>query len=224
MVDKKSLKGVIILLTVTSIIMVLLIAGNNSLLSLLSVYIAMIIVSIVVYSIKDFRENLFGLGKNNLGKSLLFAALFAGGFWLLTRIIPGFAIGTPLVPQSIGGTIRGIVIVGFAPIIESVFFQSVSYAVLRSFLSKGFSIVGQAVLFSFAHIAAYVTGFYNYPSFAQGLDAATANISSFIAAFIFAIVGMIILVRPRINNLAFIIVFHGLLNLIILTTLVVLFG
>jgi len=220
--NKKALNAVVILMSITAVILVILIAGNNSLLSLLSVYIGMLVISITIYNQKQFQPHLIGLGRKNLGRSLFFAFLLAGIFFLITRLIPGFSIGLPRVPQTIAQDLRNFIVLYFAPVIESVF-QVVMYAVLRTITSVRNAILGQGALFSTAHTAAYVTGFYNYPSFTEGLSAVSANLGAFVAAFIFAIVGMFILLKPKIRNSVFLMVFHFLLNLIILATLTILF-
>ncbi|MEM3075083.1 MAG: CPBP family glutamic-type intramembrane protease [Candidatus Pacearchaeota archaeon] len=225
MANKQDIKSTILLLITTSVLLGILIAGNNSLLSLLSVYIAFIIISIVAYYNNDFKKDLILLSKKNLGYSIIFAVVLSGFFYLIVKFIPYFSLGLPIVPNAIADSLKTIIIIIFAPIVESVFFQSVVYVLLLNlFKSKSFAFIGQAFLFALAHVSAYVTGFYNYPEFTQGLTAVYANIGAFLSAFLFAIIGMFFLLRDKINNLAFIITFHALMNLIILTSLVVVFG
>ena len=224
MVMRSGLKIAISLMLGATIMLVLLIAGNSDLLTVLAVYIAMLLLSIVAYRSpnKSFTNNLVGLSKKNLGRSILWAGLLGGGFFLATKLIPGFSIGTIRLPQAIGETIQAFVIIGFAPVVETVF-QVVMFAWFRTFTSVRWALFGQAGLFSAAHVSAYVSGFYNYPEFAQGLQAVNANLGSFVAAFVFAYVGMLFLIRPKIKNMAFLIIFHAILNLVILTSLSVIF-
>lgn len=213
---ENSLKIVVTLLIATLISIVILIAGNQSLLSLLSVYIAMILVSIFAYTTKDsLKSYLFGLPQKNLAKSILWGVGVGGLFYLVAKIT-GLSIGLPNLPQSIGDTVRNVIILGFAPIIESVFFQSVVYAFIYSRTkSEKTALFGQAGLFSVAHVSAYISGFYNYPSFTEGLSAFYMNIGAFVSAFLFAIIAMYILNKPKIRNLAFPIVFHFIMNLVL---------
>lgn len=219
MVDKKIIKSTIALISLVLIFLVMFIAGNQSLLTTLAVYIAMLLVAIFIYNSKQYQKDLIGISKKNLFRSFLFAFLLAGVFLIVTKFFPGASIGLPLIPQAISDTIRQVIIVGFAPIVESIF-QVVMFAVLLGFGWKiTTALFGQALLFSMAHIAAYISGFYSYPTFVQGVDAVTANMGSFIAAFIFAFVGMYVLIKPKIRNITFLIVFHALVNLIILNSL-----
>jgi len=146
-----------------------------------------------------------------------------GAFFLVTRLVPGFSIGTIRLPQTIGDTIQTIVVVGFAPIVETIFFQSVVFAFLLNITSKRGAFFGQALIFSLAHVAAYVSGFYNFPAFTQGLSAFAANAGSFLAAFLFALIVMFFMLKKNIRNLWFGIIFHAILNLVILTSLAVIF-
>jgi len=224
MAVKRKFKNVIRLSFTLMIILALLIAGNESLLSLLIVYIVFLGISILAYTSKtSFRKDLIRLKfDKSLWVSVSFAVVLGIGFYFATRFIPFFQIGLPLTPGSISSTLRGWIINVFAPIIESVFLQSVVYAVWKSFHAKT-ALIGQAIVFAFAHVAAYVSGFYSYPNFTEGFSAVYANLGGFIAAFTFALLAMFITLRKRINNLAFTILFHAVLNFIIFTTLVVIF-
>jgi len=194
------------------------------LIQVLAVYIAMVGISILAYRTKDpkFSSNLIGLGRKNLGRAVFLAVVVGGVFFLVTKLVPGFSIGTIRLPQSIGDTIRNIVVLYFAPVVESIFFQGFIFAFLRNFMSVRFALISQAIIFSVAHVAAYVQGFYNYPAFTQGLTAFQANAGSFIAAFLFAYITMFILIKKNVRNMWFAIIFHFLLNLII-TALAVIF-
>lgn len=224
MVEKKALKITINLLFLSLILLGILIAGNFSLASLLLVYIGMLGISVLAYKSNQYKEKLIylRLEKLSLTRSILWAGAIAIVFFLATRLVPGFSLGLPLLPQAISDTVRNIIVLGFAPIVESIFFQSVIFAVLFvTFSSKRIAFWGQAVLFSVAHVSAYVTGFYNYPSFAQGLSSITANLGAFISAFVFAVIVMAVTLRKRVNNLAFTIFFHAFINLIIQLTLTI---
>lgn len=224
--DKK-IKGVISLIFITSIILVILIAGNDTLFSLLSVYIAMLSLSYLIYTSKDFKYDALGLSKTNLTRSFIWA-LILGAVVYGVASLTGIAIGVPRLPQAISDTVRSIIVLGFAPVVETIFFQGAVFAVLlNTFEGKSrknaimYAIIGQALLFSIAHVSAYVTGFYDYPSVAQGLGALSSNIGAFISAFIFALISMFVVLRSRISNLAFVIFFHFFVNLIVTVALAV---
>ena len=207
------------------IFLALLVTNNNTLLTNLAIYMALLLVSISAYRNSDFQPYLFGLGGKNFVKSITYALGIGLSFFFILKLLPFGSIGLPRLPQTIGENIRYIVILGIAPIVETIFFQSVVYAFLRKTTgSSKIAFFGQAVIFSVAHVSAYISGFYNYPSFTEGLSAIQANIGAFSSAFLFAIVAMYFQIQPKIKNLAFTMVFHGILNGIILTSLSLLFA
>ena len=220
MADKKAIKGVIYLIFVVFGLLVLLIAGNPSLQSLLLVYIGMLIFSIFVYYNKDFRENAIGIRRDNIGKSILFAVVISIGFYIIAKVT-GLSIGLPLLSGNISDSIRKITVLFFAPSIETFWIVAV-YAILVTLIGKTiWAVLAQAGVFSLAHTSSYILGFYSYPSFTEGLTAFQSNIGSFFAAFIFAFIGMYVLIQPKIKNQIFLITLHFLLNLIITVLLAI---
>jgi len=216
MVDKK-IKGVLSLIGIVASILVILITGNATLLPILGSYVGMLMVSFVIYSSRVYQPDLVGLSKSNLFKSIVWAMILGGVFFITTKIAPQLSIGLPRISLSIGDTLYMVVVLFFAPVVESIF-QASTYGIISSFSSKNSALIGQALIFSVAHVAAYITGFYNYPSLVQGMTAINANLASFIAVFIFAYIGMMFTLKFKINNLAFLIVFHFLVNLVIYTS------
>ena len=107
-----------------------------------------------------------------------------------------------------------------APIVETIFFQGALYAYVSNFdrtknkSKKWRAIIIQAFGFSLFHLGAYVSGFYTYPGFTEGMTAITANISAFIVAFLFALLAGWFMTRDGVRNLVFVGVFHLGLNLI----------
>lgn len=181
-----------------------------------------------VYRFSSFKDKLIGIKTSNVGVSLGWALLFVGGFWILTKIFPGFSLGLPLTPQAIGDNLRFVIVIIFAGIIEELTFRGAILGYFRSlsiFKNKFYlANIFQALLFAVAHLTAYATNFYDYPSFTEGMTAFNANIASFGAAFIFGI-GMGFLVsRPKISNMISAIVAHSLTNLIIYTGFSVIIG
>ncbi len=234
MVNKKALGFTSLAIIVVLVLLSLLIAGNNSLLQTLAVYIVFLLVAVLIYRSPMLKPYLLTINKDNLGFSVALAVGISGAFYLLTRIIPGFSIGLPNLPQSIGSQVRQVVIFGFAPFIESIFFQSIVFALLLFIgleylnMKKGtaisFALFGQAIIFALSHVAAYISGFYNYPDFVSGVGAFQANIGSFIAAFTFAVIAQSLTLWKKVNNLVFTIIFHALLNIIIFVALSLIFS
>ncbi len=114
-------------------------------------------------------------------------------------------------------------IVFVAPIMEEGFFRVLLLAFFLSTAwgrkSPGRAILAQAILFAFAHLGAYITGIYDYPNFAQGLSAFSANVSSFLVAGGFGfLAGFIVLENNFIKsrNILISIILHMGMNLIIL--------
>ncbi len=217
MANETALRTVITLLFISAIFFIILIPGNTDLLTTLAVFIAMLGFSILIYRTKDpkLRNALFGIPRKNLLKSIIWGVIFGVGFFVIAQLT-GLSIGLPRLFGSISDTVRSITVLYFAPVLESVFFQSVVYAFLISRgISRTGALLGHAAIFATAHTAAYVIGFYNYPSFVEGFSAIQANIGAFASVFIFAIIGMLFMRQPKINNLAFIIVFHFIVNLTI---------
>lgn len=221
---KKALKFVVTVLWITAVAMALLITGNQSLLSTLAVFITLVILSILAYRTNDvsFRKALFGIRRDNLLKSIIWGLGLTGvAFGVLKAT--GLSIGLPIVAQAIGDSIRNIVVLGFAPVVETVFFASVVYALIFSRTkSRAITLWGTSAIFALAHVAAYVQGFYNYPSFVSGFDALGANVGSFLAAFLF--MASTLTVQRRLKNLAFSMVYHFGTNLVITITTFVIFA
>ena len=184
-------------------------------------------VAFFIYRFSSFRNKLIGIRTDNVVPSLGWALLLGGGFWLSTKFIPGFSMGLPLLPGAIGDTFKFVIIILIAPVAEEIFFRGIVLGYLRSlsiFKNKLFLvIIIQAALFSLAHLVAYVTNFYSFPNFTSGMTAFNANISAFLAAFVFGTVVAYFVTRNGIRNMVFAIFFHAILNLIIFTSLVVVF-
>ncbi len=180
-------------------------------------YMVMSIASVIVYSIAYYQSTLFGVGKKNLVKSLLWAIIVSIGFYLATSLIPAFSIGLPLVPNSVADSLKFWIIVIIAPIAEELFFRGALLGYIRNYNPSEKKIqtflIIQAVLFAFAHLGAYVTGFYNYSNITQGLSAINANLSVFISAGLFGyIAGLFV---SRVKNLYGSMLFHAIINFIL---------
>jgi hypothetical protein len=183
------------------------------------IYIILTIIALTAYLIKTFKSYLIGIPKKTFGKSTIWALIFGGGFYLVTKFIPGFSLGLPTLPNAISDQLKFFIVVMVAPVIETLAFQG---AIFGYFLSinklRKYAVIIQAIVFASFHIASYVSGFYNYPNFAVGLQAITANIFSFVSAFMFALIAGIF-VKDKIRNLWFVMLFHLILNLIVFTKL-----
>ncbi len=186
-------------------------------------------IGLFIYSLREFQDDLIGIKKFFSLNSLIavgFGLLLGGVFLVLTFFIPFLSLGFPRLPSSIGDNIQFIFVVIFAPIVETIFFQSGIFAFFRNFNPKRkfLWIIIMSLLFSLFHLAAFIFGFYTL-DLAQGATAFLSNLSSFITAFLFSFVAMLFALRKGVAkaNLLFIIVFHMFLNATALTLAVVTF-
>jgi membrane protease YdiL (CAAX protease family) len=196
--------------------------------SALGIYLFFLVVSYLIYSSSVYQSFLIGLSFKNLGKSFIWAAIFGGGFYLVTKLFPGFSLGLPLLPNAISNELYFFIVIIVAPFVETIMFQGALLGYVREFNpSKSrlfWAVIIQAIVFALFHIGAYVAGFYAYPNFTEGLTAISANISAFISAFAFAFLAGLFVIKDGIRNLAFVAIFHLILNFIIFTNLTVIFG
>jgi hypothetical protein len=177
-------------------------------------------ISFIVYRAKEYQDDVIGITKGNILASAGYGVLFTGLFFLITLVVPGMSIGYPALPASISDSLKFFLVVFVAPIAESIFFQGALYAYISNFdntpskSKKWRAIIIQALGFSGFHLASYVSGFYLYPGFTEGMSAVMANISGFIVAFLFALIAGWWVTRDGVKNLVFCVVFHLGLNVI----------
>lgn len=188
--------------------------------SAIGINLVFLVIAFVVYRAREYQDDLIGVSKNNILASVGYGVVFTFLFFLITLVVPGMSIGFPSLPASISGSLKFFLIVFIAPIVETIFFQGALYAYISNFDTsitkkrKWIAIIVQAVGFSVWHIGAYVSGFYMYPGFTEGMSAIMANISGFIVAFLFALLAGWFVTRDGVKNLVFVAVFHLGLNLI----------
>lgn len=202
----------------------------------------MLSISLLVYAVAPFKNQIIGLnlGKifdgrglfgifaiNSFTRSLFLGLTFGGGFFLIAKFFPGASIGLPIIPNALSDNLRFSLIVLAYPIVEEIFFRGVILGYLRNTKigkrSILFAVVVSSILFALAHVGAYITGIYNYPSFTEGFDSFKANISSFLAAFTMGSIAAFYILKTNVRNLVFTMIFHIILNLIIFTSLTVIF-
>ncbi len=179
-----------------------------------------LVIAFLVYRGKEYQDDLIGIGKSNILASVGYGVLFTFMFFLITLVVPGMSIGYPSLPASISDSLKFFLVVLVAPIVETFFFQGALYAWVSNFDSsknksrKWIAIFVQALGFSLFHLGAYVSGFYMYPGFTEGMTAIMANISGFVVAFLFALIAGWFMTRDGVKNLVFVAVFHLGLNLV----------
>lgn len=179
-----------------------------------------LMIAFVLYSSQEYQDDTIGITLKNSLVSISAGVLAGFVFLIVSLFVPGMSIGIPVLPASISDNLKFFLVVFVAPIVETIFFQGALYAYVSNFDNtkdkkyKGRAIFLQAVIFSLFHLGAYVSGFYMYPGFTEGMTAVFANISSFFVAFLFALIAGYIVTRNGIKNLIFCMVFHLILNLI----------
>lgn len=188
--------------------------------SAVGINLVFLVIAFLVYRAEEYQDDLIGVKWTNILPSIGYGVIFTALFFLITLIVPGMSIGFPSLPASISDSLKFFLVVIVAPIVETIFFQGALYAWVSNFdltkdkRKKWIAIIIQAFGFSLFHLGAYVSGFYMYPGFTEGLTAVLANISGFVVAFLFAILAGWFVTRDGIKNLVFVVVFHLGLNLI----------
>ena len=177
-------------------------------------------IAFLVYRAGEYQDDLIGVHGHNILPSIGYGVIFTALFFLITLVVPGMSIGFPSLPASISDSLKFFLVVLVAPIVETIFFQGALYAWVSNFdntkdkKKKWIAIIVQAFGFSLFHLGAYVSGFYMYPGFTEGMSAVMANISGFIVAFLFAILAGWFMTKDGVKNLVFVMIFHMGLNLI----------
>jgi len=173
-------------------------------------------ISFVVYSSKEYQDDLIGINPKRFFLYAFFGLLAGGAFVLATAFIPGLSIGYPILPNSVSESLRGFFVNFVSPLTETILFLGAIFAFLHNFDTKRkytlWIIVGVSIFFALFHIGAYVAGFYEYPSFTDAFGAVSANISAFLVAFIFNMIVASIMVYTPMKDLVFGFFFHFVPN------------
>jgi len=202
----------------TFIILAFIFVINPSTDTLRAVGISMIflIIGFIIYSTKEYQDDLIGIRTDNFFQESGYGVLFAVGFIIISSLVPFFSLAYPSFPASIGYSLQWFLVVVIAPITETILFQGAIFAFFRNFNPKNklLWIILVSLLFSLFHLGSYIFGFYTL-SGSEGLEAFTSNISAFITAFIFSFTAMIFALRKDVTkaNAIFIILVHLGLNI-----------
>lgn len=199
------------------------------------IYGFMAIIGLGFYTNPAFDGYVVGIPKKNLFTSLIVGGVLGGAFVVLPRIVPGLSLGIPLIPNSVEGSLRFIVICIFAPILEEVLCRGSLLGFVNYLNKKGrrneaivwLAIVIQALFFVGLHFLAYSNGWYNAPTW-LGATGVFANLSavsaSLILAGVFGLVTGYIVSRDGLRNLSISIVAHFIVNTTLFVGLSVAFG
>jgi len=180
-----------------------------------------------LFALSNFKKS------NNLGLKfgiipIILGIVFGVGFILISAFVPGFSIALPLLPQTIGETLRSGIILYVAPIVEEFAYLVALLAILTKFkfsdTSKMFLI---SMAFSLSHLSAYIFGIYDYTTLTQGLSAFYSNLAVFSSAFIYRFLTVFLvlrgdkvpILRSKVTNILFFITMHSVINHIVLFNL-----
>jgi membrane protease YdiL (CAAX protease family) len=193
------------------------------------IYIGILLIGFVFYSNGLMQSYLKGMtSKNAIMVSLL--GIGSGiGFIVLTKIVPFFSIFTPDVPMAIGDDLKWLIIVIVAPIAEEIFFRGALMGFIKWIKpdekGKWIAILVQgAIAFPLFHLAAYVSGFYMYPSWLAALGATTAVIGSFLGAMVWGTFSGWVVSKDGVNNLLFCIIGHMVINAALFSASIIVFS
>jgi len=152
-----------------------------------------IVGSLIVYSIREYQDDLSGIKLKKIPIWLFLGVIFAVVFHIITRYVPFLTLAYPVYPASIGGNLEWALINVVSPVTESLFFCGAIFAFFRNFTSKRGKIsplvkytliLVVSVLFSGWHGSAYIFGIFAL-SLPQATSAFFANLSAFASAFVF---------------------------------------
>ncbi len=189
----------------------------------LGVQYGFIFICILAYATTILGGYLLGFGDNktfHIVSGLVIGAIYI----IVASIIPGFSIAYPQIPAQIGATLQKTIVVGVAPIVETVFFLGVVLALLLQLgLGKHLAIWIQGVIFSLFHLGAYIIDLYSY-SLGEGFLGFTMNISVFLSALIFGVLSGYIVTHYRWRGLLVAMVIHAMINLFAIIQLTIMFA
>ncbi|MEK6880286.1 MAG: CPBP family glutamic-type intramembrane protease, partial [Nanoarchaeota archaeon] len=113
-----------------------------------------------------------------------------GGFFVLSKIAPGFSLLIPSAPFSFGNFFRGLIIIIFAPILEAGAFRSVilNFIQIKYGLSFTLSATIESTIFSIYHFLSYGIFLGALKTLTELFGAVTAISGSLITAFLYAFI------------------------------------
>jgi membrane protease YdiL (CAAX protease family) len=182
----------------------------------LGAQILFLVISALIYSFPAYQGTLLGINTKTIGLSLFLGTAIGIAYLVIASLVPGFAIATPLIPASIGSSLRFFVVVIVSPIVETIFFLGALLGYIRTFNPSKkhlfVAIIIQSLAFSLFHLGAYLTGIYSL-SASAGFLGFTQNISVFISAFIFGTLAGYLVYLKKVQSLAIAMVIHLMINL-----------
>jgi hypothetical protein len=192
----------------------------------LGVQIVLLIICFIAYAFKSYSNSLEGIEPKTFWSCTGFGLLIGIGYIFVVSLIPAFSIGFPLVSNSIGSNLKAFIVLGVAPLGESIFFLGTLLGFLRrnKKVNKHLAIAITSIAFSFFHLGAWITGLYELPGFSSGFLGFTENITLFISAFIFNELVSYLVVSKKFSSIWIGVVIHFTINLFTYVTYAVTFA
>lgn len=215
-VNKQSNNNVRYLIIGIALILALLFTLSPPIRGTIAIQFIFLGIAYFIYSTREFQDDTIGLDKKNTISEGFYGILFGVGFIIVFTLFPFFSMAFPRYPGAIADSLRGFLVIGVSPVVETIFFIGAIFAFLRNFnpRSKYLYIILISLFFASFHLGAYILGFYTL-SGAEALEAVRSNISAFITAFIFNFVAMSFGLRNGVSkaNVVFFWIFHTILNI-----------
>ena len=154
-----------------------------------ALYFLMATFSLVIFSLKRFKEEVIGI-KKGIAQPLFIGAGTALGFFILSKIAPSFSLLTPTISLAISEDVRFFVIVLLAPWIEEAWRSAVIGFIEDVYKPKKFWItnLAQSSLFSGLHVLVYGVALAAYAKWIEAFGALNAVLGSLIAALAFGLI------------------------------------
>ena len=208
----RTVLSLIILFSVLCFIMIIIVTDTAK---ATASYFFLAIISWVGYNSYLLQDTLIGIPKYNIGKSLLIAVAIGAGFIAINFFIPYFAIGIPEL-LTVTTNIRWSIIVGLAPLGETIFFEGLLLAILRDPDLLGLSNLKANIIkstaFAGAHSISYGILFGVLLRWIDVFNSYYAVIGLFISAFLISMVFGYIITRKGLNNLIIPWISHLIIN------------
>lgn len=178
------------------------------------IYLFLGLLSWVLYYTPTFQDNLIGIRKGTIFKSILAGIGIWLGVWIINRIAPALALGYPSLPASISEDMKWFIIVIIAPIMETIIFDGALLSTLID-LYKLPELGANAIksgIFAVFHFLAYGIYLGAYAQWAEVFGGVNAILGLLIAAFSASMIFGWVVRRDGIKSLLAAMIGHGLIN------------
>lgn len=213
----------IILYSLVNLVMIIIVPDTAK---ATAIYFFVAVICWLGYNSRILQDTLIGIPKYNAWKSIFVAIAVGTGFFMINQVIPYFSIGIPLL-LTVTENIRTFIIVGLAPLGETIFYEGLVFAIFRDKDLGGLSDLKANLLksgfFAISHSLSYGIFFGNILRWIDVFNSYYAIIGLFISAFVVSFVFGYIITRKGLNSLLIPWIAHGIINAIIISLSIVRF-